>query len=134
MSTLPGLPPRTASRQPHDRRRQRAPRPLDGAAANLLSEARARLVTIAESAPLIQAAALLHTGTDLLAVCHANGGLAGVVTKTDVGAVPKAIDVVGATSRRLRASKPGGRQHHVGSGPGCVDRALEVCRGSIDAS
>jgi CBS domain-containing protein len=51
---------------------------------NLLSEARARLVTIAESASLIQAAALLHTGTDLVMVCHANGVLAGIITKTDV--------------------------------------------------
>lgn len=53
-------------------------------AENLLVEARARLVIIAEEAPLIEAAALLHTGIDLVVVCSANGLLAGVVTKTDI--------------------------------------------------
>lgn len=50
----------------------------------LLPAARKRLVTIAEEAPLIEAAGLLHSGTDLVIVCHADGTLAGVVTKTDV--------------------------------------------------
>lgn len=48
-----------------------------------LSTAYARLVTIADDAPLIDAARLLGAGTDLV-VCCANGALTGVVTKTDV--------------------------------------------------
>lgn len=64
-------------------------------AENLLVEARARLVIIAEEAPLIEAAALLHTGIDLVVVCSANGLLAGVVTKTDI---------VGQISRCHRSS------------------------------
>jgi CBS domain-containing protein len=51
---------------------------------NLLIEARQRLVTIPENAFLIQVAALLHTGADLVVVCDATGRLAGVITKTDV--------------------------------------------------
>lgn len=44
-----------------------------------------RLVTINESAPLIEAAKLLRdAGTDILAVCTSSGVLAGVITKTDV--------------------------------------------------
>jgi CBS domain-containing protein len=50
----------------------------------LLSAAREHLVTIPEDAPLIKAAGLLHTGTDLAVVCRADGTVAGVVTKTDV--------------------------------------------------
>jgi CBS domain-containing protein len=50
----------------------------------LLPAAREHLVTIAEDAPLIEAAGLLHSGTDLAVVCRADGTLAGVVTKTDV--------------------------------------------------
>jgi hypothetical protein len=40
---------------------------------DLLLEARERLVTIAEDAPLIEAAALLHTGTDLVVACDPDG-------------------------------------------------------------
>jgi CBS domain-containing protein len=50
----------------------------------LLPAAREHLVTIAEDAPLIETAGLLHGGTDLAVVCRADGTLAGVVTKTDV--------------------------------------------------
>ncbi|MEO8626484.1 MAG: CBS domain-containing protein [Betaproteobacteria bacterium] len=51
----------------------------------LLPAARARLVTVAEHAPLIQAAKLLRAGTDLVVVvCGPEGALAGVITKTDV--------------------------------------------------
>lgn len=50
----------------------------------LLPAARERLVTIADEAPLIQAAKLLRAGTDLLVVCNSVGLLSGVVTKTDV--------------------------------------------------
>jgi len=49
----------------------------------LLPAARERLVTIADDAPLIQAAMLLRTGTDLVVVCGSAGLLAGVITKTD---------------------------------------------------
>ena len=50
----------------------------------LLAAAKANLVTIAESAPLVQAASLLRPGTDILVVCNLQNELAGVVTKTDV--------------------------------------------------
>ena len=51
---------------------------------SLLPVARERLVTIADDAPLIQAATLLRPGTDLVVVCGSAGILAGVITKTDV--------------------------------------------------
>jgi CBS domain-containing protein len=50
----------------------------------LLSVAREKLVTIADDAPLIQAAILLRSGTDLVVVTDSAGLLAGVITKTDV--------------------------------------------------
>ena len=50
----------------------------------LLPVARDRLVTIADDAPLIEAAKLLQSGTDLLVVCNPDGVLTGVITKTDV--------------------------------------------------
>lgn len=50
----------------------------------LLSAARERLVTIADNAPLIEAARVLRAGTDLVVVCDSAGFLAGVITKTDV--------------------------------------------------
>src|SRR6185312_2966299 len=47
--------------------------------------ARQRLVTIAESAQLIEAARLLRdTRTDIVVVCDSAGVLAGVITKTDI--------------------------------------------------
>lgn len=50
----------------------------------LLQAAREKLVVIADDAPLMQAANLLHKGTDLVIVCDSAGLVAGVVTKTDV--------------------------------------------------
>lgn len=50
----------------------------------LLPAARERLATIADDAPLIEAARLLRSGTDLLVVCSSAGMLRGVITKTDV--------------------------------------------------
>jgi CBS domain-containing protein len=50
----------------------------------LLPAARKKLVTIADDAPLIQAAKLLRVGTDLVVVCGSAGFLSGVITKTDV--------------------------------------------------
>ena len=50
----------------------------------LLPKARERLVTIADDVPLIEAAKLLQTGTDLVIVCSSAGVLTGVITKTDV--------------------------------------------------
>jgi CBS domain-containing protein len=50
----------------------------------LLPKARERLVTIADDVPLIEAAQLLQTGTDLVIVCDSAGLLAGVITKTDI--------------------------------------------------
>lgn len=50
----------------------------------LLPAASKRLVSIADDAPLIQAAKLLRSGTDLVVVCGSGGRLAGVITKTDI--------------------------------------------------
>lgn len=50
----------------------------------MLPAAREKLVTIADDAPLIEAAKLLSSGTDLVIVCDSEGVLQGVVTKTDV--------------------------------------------------
>lgn len=50
----------------------------------LLAKAHMPMVTLLDSATLIEAAALLRTGTDLVVVCDAAGVLRGVVTKTDV--------------------------------------------------
>ncbi|MEO8758628.1 MAG: CBS domain-containing protein, partial [Devosia sp.] len=63
----------------------------------LVPAARKRLVTITEDAPLIEAAGLLHSGTDLVVVCHADGTLAGVVTKTDVVAQISTCQGAGCT-------------------------------------
>ena len=51
----------------------------------LLPIALQKLVTITDSAQLIEAAKLLRdAGTDIVAVCTSSGVLAGVITKTDV--------------------------------------------------
>ena len=50
----------------------------------MLPSAREKLVTIADDAPLIEAAKLLRAGTDLVVVCTPAGLLAGVITKTDI--------------------------------------------------
>ena len=50
----------------------------------LLPIARSRLVTLADDAPLIRAAELLRSGTDILVVCNAENVLRGVITKTDI--------------------------------------------------
>lgn len=50
----------------------------------LLPKARERLVTIADGAPLVEAARLLRPGTDLVIVCDPAGRMAGVVTRTDI--------------------------------------------------
>ncbi len=51
----------------------------------ILPKARERLVTIPDSAQLIEAARLLRDrDTDIVAVCRSDGLLVGVVTKTDI--------------------------------------------------
>jgi len=50
----------------------------------ILPAAREQLVTIAQDAPLIEAARLLRSGTDLLVACNPDGILTGVITKTDI--------------------------------------------------
>jgi CBS domain-containing protein len=50
----------------------------------LLPQARERLVTVPDGAPLIEAAKLLRVGTDIVLVCDEAGSLMGVITKTDV--------------------------------------------------
>lgn len=50
----------------------------------LLPKAREKLVTIAEDVPLIQVAALLRPGTDLVILCDPTGFLTGIITKTDI--------------------------------------------------
>jgi predicted transcriptional regulator len=52
--------------------------------ADLLPEARKRLVTIADDALLIEAARLLQSETELVIVCNSGRLLIGVITKTDV--------------------------------------------------
>lgn len=50
----------------------------------LLPAARGHLVKIAEEARLLEAASLLHSGTDMLIVHRADGAMVGVLTKSDV--------------------------------------------------
>jgi CBS domain-containing protein len=50
----------------------------------LLTVASARLVSIKDNVPLIEAARLLRAGTDIIVVCDPDGVMAGVITKTDV--------------------------------------------------
>jgi len=50
----------------------------------LLPAAREKLFTIADDAPLTEAANFLREGTDLVIVCGSAGLVAGVITKTDV--------------------------------------------------
>lgn len=50
----------------------------------LLPTARSRLVTLADDAPLAEAAKLLGTGTDFVVVCSSAGLFAGVITRTDI--------------------------------------------------
>jgi CBS domain-containing protein len=50
----------------------------------LLPAAREKLFTIADDAPLTEAANFLREGTDLVIVCGSEGLVAGVITKTDV--------------------------------------------------
>lgn len=50
----------------------------------LLPKAAERLVTLADDAPLVQAATLLGSGTDLVVVCGSAGLLTGIITKTDI--------------------------------------------------
>ncbi len=50
----------------------------------VLTAARARLVTIANDASLLDAARLLRAGVDLVVVCGADGAIEGVITKSDV--------------------------------------------------
>ena len=52
--------------------------------AALAQEAGQRLVTLADTALLIDSAALLRAGTDLVVICAADGKMAGVISKTDV--------------------------------------------------
>jgi CBS domain-containing protein len=50
----------------------------------LLDKIRARLATLRDDAPLIEAARLLRVGTDIVIVCDPVGTLTGVITKGDV--------------------------------------------------
>lgn len=50
----------------------------------LLPAAQARLVTLADHAPMHEAARLLCAGTDLVVVCGTSGAVVGVITKTDI--------------------------------------------------
>lgn len=63
----------------------------------LLPAARRGLVTLAENAFLLDAAGLLRTGTDIVAVCDDVGTLVGVITKTDV--VTRISACLGASCR-----------------------------------
>lgn len=50
----------------------------------LLSKARARLATILDNAPLVEAAKRFRVGADMIVVCDSAGVLVGVITKMDV--------------------------------------------------
>jgi arabinose-5-phosphate isomerase len=50
----------------------------------LMQVARQKLVMIDQAAPLMEAARLLHRGTDIVVACDATGRVAGIITKTDV--------------------------------------------------
>ena len=50
----------------------------------MLPTARERLITMPDSAPVIEAARLLHRGTDIVVICDVAGHLSGVITKGDV--------------------------------------------------
>lgn len=50
----------------------------------LMMAAVGRLVTLKDSAPLIEAAKLLRTGIEIVVVCNSGGAIVGVITKTDV--------------------------------------------------
>jgi len=80
----------------------------------MLEVARTKLVTLADDARLIEAAKLLSSGTDLVIVCDSEGGLRGVVTKTDV--VRQISECDGATCM-CPASK-------------VMTREVVMCRGS----
>lgn len=68
----------------------------------LLPEARKRLASVADDAPLLDAARLLRAGIDLVVACNSDGMLTGVVTKTDV--VRQISDCeAAAASRRPRS-------------------------------
>jgi len=80
----------------------------------MLELAREGLVTVTDDARLIEAAKLLSSGTDLVIVCDSEGGLRGVVTKTDV--VRQISECDGATCM-CPASK-------------VMTREVVMCRGS----
>jgi predicted transcriptional regulator len=61
---------------------------------NLLSAAREWLTTIDEDAPLINAARLLQSGTDILVVCDPEGTLRGVITKTAIVAQDQSMSKI----------------------------------------
>jgi len=67
----------------------------------LLPIALQKLVTIIDSAQLIEAAKLLReAGTDIVAVCTSGGGAGGVITKTDVvGQISRCQGQSGVTPR-----------------------------------
>ena len=50
----------------------------------LLQAACEKLVTMADDAPLIDAANFLHRGIELVIVCGSSGSVSGVITKTDI--------------------------------------------------
>ena len=88
----------------------------------LLPEARKRLVTIADDAPLIQAAKLLRAGTDLVVVCDPEGVLTGIVTKTKTDVVGQMSHCQGAgcvaaassvMTRNVVVCRPGDWLHDV---------------------
>ncbi len=73
----------------HDPRKWQRRPPCDSGAvmfvSGVLPAARARLVTLADSAALLEAASKLGTlGHDLVVVCGSDGALTGVVTKTNI--------------------------------------------------
>jgi CBS domain-containing protein len=88
----------------------------------VLNAARARLVTIASTAPLLEAARLLSVGTDLIVVCAVGGAILGVITKSDVIAqisvcqgAACGVSAISVMSAEVLQCAPGDRLHEVWS-------------------
>jgi CBS domain-containing protein len=103
----------------------------------MLPKARERLVSIADDAPLIQAAKRLQAGTDLVKVCDSAGLLVGVITKADIVArishcqgascITPAASVMTRDVVALRIERPVARCLGTHEGTGSEECA---CRGS----
>lgn len=92
-------------------------------AEQMLPRARERLTTISAGAPVKEAADLMSKPhTDLVVVCGQDGGMVGVLTKTDIvaqirqcsgGGCMARVDTI--MTRRVVSCRPGDRLHDIWS-------------------